>query len=127
MKKIWKTMGTGKSTELVFARSRISAQKNAKESAKSRFKTCLKNTDFTDCELYIYDTEVDTHDESNSSYEVSLYANVYAEFEVGADDELLELVRDLPFEGFAGFNIRWEDSLRSGNEFIWFDELKEVA
>lgn len=128
MKKIWKITGTAKSTELVFARSRKSAQINAKESLEYRFNTCLKELpSHIHCDLYIYETEVDTHDDSNSSYEVSLYANVYAEIEVGADEELLELVSNLPDSGFAGFKIRWDESARSGSEFLWTDELKEVA
>ena len=128
MKKIWKITGTAKSTELVFARSRKSAQTNAKESLEYRFNTCLKELpNHIHCDLWIYDTEVDNHDDSNSSYEVSLYANVYAEIEVGADEELLELVSNLPDSGFAGFKILWEEYARNGSEFIELYELDEVA
>ena len=109
MKKIWKIMGTANSTELVFARGLKSAQKNAKESAEYRFNTCLKKLGFTDCELDIYRTDVKYRNHSKSSYEVALYANVYAEFDDVSVEELKELVSNLPSEGFAGFNISWEE------------------
>ena len=112
MKKIWKLMGTAKSTELVFARGLKSAQKYAKESAEYRFNTCLKKLGLTDCDLYIYNTDVKTRNHSNGSYNVALYANVYAEFDDLSFEELSELVVALPIDGFAGFNIGWEEQLQ---------------
>lgn len=109
MKKIWKIMGTANSTELVFSRGLKSAQENAKKSAENRFNTCLKKLGFHDCDLYIYNTDVKIRNHSNGSYKVALYANIYAEFDDVSVEELRELVGNLPYEGFAGFNIRWAE------------------
>ena len=110
MKKIWKIQATAKSTELVFARGPKSAQEYAKKSAMHRFNHCVKKLGFTDCELYIYSTNVEAKSWAEGSYYISLYANIYAEFEDGPFEELEELVSALPCCGFAGFNIRWEEN-----------------
>jgi hypothetical protein len=130
--KIWTIEGTAKSTELVFARGPKSAQEYAIRSAMHRFNGCVQTLGFTDCELYIYRTNVEAKNYAQGSYSISLYAVVFAEFEDGPYEELKEeelekLVSALPRRGFAGFNIQWEENVKSSFRGELDELMEEVA